>query len=75
MSRGIHSLVRIYGASCIMCTPFVLPQSFKYIWNDIHGSFKHKNSDTVLFTTAISASVVPAIVLWSPVIAVILTTR
>jgi len=81
MSRIFRTLGNAYGAACVVCTPYVVPKAYTYIKNDLYNSIATNSIDEVdiqyakVMSTCVTLSVLPSVMLWSPIITGYLLTK
>lgn len=76
MSRVFQHLFRAYGVSCVASSIVVVPSAFMCTWDTTYAMFGNGESaktttDIVILkgmSTTITLSVLPAMIMWSPLI-------
>jgi len=81
MARVFRTIGTVYGASCVVCSAYVVPKAYTYIWNELYNSLEKHNIEstntlcTKVVTTSVTLSIIPSVCMWSPVIAAFLLTQ
>ena len=65
-----RTIIMLYGISCGISSANTLPSAVPYVWNDIYS--KMFESDPTIsakaYTTCLTFSIIPALIVWSPLI-------
>jgi hypothetical protein len=79
MAKFVKPLSVAYMSMCAICTPIVIQDSCTRVWNDVYTSVVNDtetSSRTLqVYSTAVTMSCIPAIITWSPIIAIVKYTK
>lgn len=69
MSRLFQTVGCLYGTACYISTPFILPDAIQHVYRDFNNTISQKDSVSAKgVAVAATFSIVPAIIVWSPLI-------